>query len=309
MGEIVRPLLDDNQIVSFLSVLDFETYFSNPQNLARVFQDVQDVSIAMAQTITLIREANKDLAAMVTHNTLDSESYRATPYITDAARQQLREEIRQQLISNIRPSNDENINFGNGGMLPTSGIVRKNREAFVIIGLPASGKSGVAAKISDYYQAVLIDSDFAKRKIPEFCKTNGATLVHKESKLIKDDILKAAIIKGLNFVLPIIGNDYNEVLNTIKSLRKHKYSVKFILVELDRIEATRRALSRFIQTQRYIPLSRILDEYSNDPSLVFYKLMYNQPELSMALIDTNVPYGEKPKIVVKRNFDELKKIL
>lgn len=309
MGEIVRPLLDDNQIVSFLSALDFETYFSNPQNLARVFQGVQDVSIAMATTITLIREANKDLAEMVTHNTLDSELYRATPFKPDAEREKLREEIRQQLISNIRLSNDEEMNYGSGGMLPTSGIVRKNREAVVIIGLPASGKSGIAAKISDYYQAVLIDSDFAKRKIPEFCRKNGATLVHKESKLIKDDILKAAIINGLNFVLPIIGNDYNEVLTTIKSLGRHKYSVKFILVELDRIEATRRALSRFIQTQRYIPLSRILDEYSNDPSLVFYKLMYNQPKLSMALIDTNVPYGKKPKIVVKRNFDELQKII
>lgn len=194
-------------------------------------------------------------------------------------------------------------------MLPLSGVVRDDREAFIIIGLPASGKSGIASKVSDYYRAVLIDSDFAKRKIPEFCKKNGAALVHKESKVIKDEIMHAAIYMGLNFVLPIIGSDYNEVLNTINNLRRHKYKVSLILVELDRVKATRRAFSRFIQTQRYIPLSKILDEYSNSPSLVFYKILVNKPDLPMVLIDTDVPFGNTPKITVKHKFNEIHKII
>jgi len=309
MSEIARPLFEEEQISSFLSAIDFVNYFSDKDNLERVFGNVLDVNIAFAQSVTLIKDANNDLLDVVTNNTLDSKNHRATPYKTDEEREGLRNNIINELTSTIRPEDDEKICYGKGGMLPSSGVVSAKREAFIIIGLPASGKSGIASKVSDYFDAVLIDSDFAKRKIPEFCKKNGATLVHKESKMIKDEIMHAAIYKGLNFVLPIIGSDYEEVLNTINGLRRHRYKVSVILVELDRVKATRRAFSRFIKTKRYIPLSKILDEYSNGPSLVFYKILTQKPNLPMALIDTDVPFGNKPKIVVEQKFREIRKII
>lgn len=309
MSEIARPLLEEEQVSSFLSAIDFTNYFSDENNLRRVFNNVTDVNIAFAQAVTMIKDANQDMLDVVEHNTLDSKKHRASPYKTDESREQLRKNIIEELISKVHPKKDDEICYGNGGMLPSSGSVLANREAFIIIGLPASGKSGIATKVSEYYHAVLIDSDFAKRKIPEFCKTNGATLVHKESKVIKDEIMQAAIYRGLNFVLPIIGSDYDEVLNTINGLRKRHYKVKVVLVELDRVEATRRAFSRFIDSKRYIPLSKILDEYSNSPSLVFYKLLVNKPELPMALIDTDVPMGSKPNIIIGHKFKEIHNII
>ena len=50
--------------------------------------------------------------------------------------------------------------------------------------LPASGKSTIANSIADLYGAYIIDSDFAKRKIPEFGHEFGASIVHEESSII-----------------------------------------------------------------------------------------------------------------------------
>ena len=309
MSELARPLLEEEQIVAFLSAIEFHEYFSNNDNLTRVFGNGANIDVAFAQSITMIKDANNDLIDVVKNNTLDSSIHRASPYKTNEEREQLRREIVDQLFQNVRPVNDDDIRYGTGGMLPSAGCVRKNREAFIIIGLPASGKSGIAAKVSDYYRAILIDSDFAKRKIPEYIKKNGAALVHNESKMIKDEIMCASIGMGLNFVLPIIGDDYNGVLGIIKSLKRHRYKVSIILVELDRVKATQRAFNRFKATGRYIPLSKILDEYSNNPSLTFYKLLVNQPDLPMALINSDVSFTEKPKIVSQYNFTEIHKIV
>ncbi len=309
MSEISRPLLTDEQISSFLSAIEFRDYFSNSENRKRVFKNDKDLNVITAKSITLIKEANFDLADVAEYNTFDYDKYRSSPYKSDKDRELLRKDIIQQLISQKRPEDDEDVCYGNGGMLPSSGTVDKKRRSIIIIGLPASGKSGIAAKVSDFYNAVLIDSDFAKRAIPEFCKSNGAALVHKESKEIKDEIMGAAIEQGLNFVLPIIGSEYDDVLKIIKNLKIRRYSVNIILVELDRVKATQRAFNRFIQTNRYIPLSKILDEYSNNPSLVFYKLLANKKDLPMALIDTDVTYGEVPKIVLQRNFKQIHNIL
>lgn len=75
MSEIARPLLEEEQISSFLSAIDFESYFSDKNNLKRVFNNVTDVGIAFAQSITLIKDANNDLLDVVENNTLDSKKH------------------------------------------------------------------------------------------------------------------------------------------------------------------------------------------------------------------------------------------
>ena len=311
MKDIARPLINDEQIVSFLEAIDFRNYFSIQENIDIAFHGMNDIDAMLAKAITLIKQANNDLLDVVDNNSLESDKHRSHPYKTDESREKLRNTIFEELINHKRVGNDEEICLGTGGMLPSSGKAKMERQAIIIIGLPASGKSRIAAKVSDYYDAVLIDSDFAKRKIPEFFKTNGATLVHKESKIIIDEILKAAISNGVNLVLPIIGSEFDGVKGTINSLKRHKYSVRLILVELDRVKATQRALRRFIQTNRYVPLSMILDDYANNPSLVFYKLLSNSTfnNLPMALIDTDVPFGTRPNMVIQRKFSDIHKII
>lgn len=309
MGEIARPLLTDDQISSFLEAIDFKTFFSDKRNRHNVFPGRMDIGVVLGESVTLIKDANKDLLDVIENNTYDSDKNRSVPYKTDEAREELRGQILDELVTKKRPRNDEKICLGTGGMLPHSGYIVDDRKAFIIIGLPASGKSGIAAKISDYFNALLIDSDFAKRKFPEYCKTNVATLVHKESKFINNEILNAAISLGLNLVLPVIGNDLEGVKAQIESLKTHRYKVTLILVELNRIKATQRAFIRFIKSKRYVPLSKVLDEYANDPSIVFYKLLRQNRNIPAALIDTDVPMENKPNIVLQQKFEEIHMII
>ena len=316
MNDLSRPLFKNEQIESFLYAIDFNTYFSNDDNVRHCFPSNpnitgKEIDWITAYAISHIKSANEDLGKVIDENTLESKNYRSEPYVEEDKREKLREQIKDELIHLERLDNDDNISLKNGGMLPKGGEALIERKAIIVIGLPASGKSTIAAKISDYYKAVLIDSDFAKRKIPEYYKTNGATLVHKESKQITDSIIIEMIQYGVNIVLPIIGIDYEDVASMIKRLKRHHYSVKVILVELDRVKATQRALGRFLATNRYVPLTMILDVYSNNPSLTFYRLLSNKSfnNIPFALIDTDVPLGQRQKIKVNRNFIQIHKII
>ena len=311
MSDISRPLNTDEQIRQFLDVIDFKTYFSDARNREYAFRGMDNIDAMMGKAITLIKEANDGMAKVLKFNTLVSPKNRSLPYKTNKCREKLRNLIIKELKTKVRPDDDEDICLGCGGMLPTSGEPKLDRKAFILIGLPAAGKSGVAAKLSDYYSAVLIDSDFVKRKIPEYHKSNGASLVHEESKYINDKIKIDAIREGVNIVLPVIGADYEHVAEAIDNLREGDYQVSVVLVELERVKSTQRAFSRFMHTNRYVPLSMILDGYSNNPSLTFYRLLSNDrlKDIPMVLIDSDVPIGERQKISIERNFPDIHKII
>ena len=68
-------------------------------------------------------------------------------------------------------------------LLPNTAL-KKDKQAFYVIGLPASGKSEVAGLLSDNYGAIILDSDYAKRKFPEYQAECGATIVHEESSMV-----------------------------------------------------------------------------------------------------------------------------
>ena len=89
-------------------------------------------------------------------------------------------------ILNILNIDDDKIKLGVGGCLPLpDGHLNNDKQFYIVIGLPASGKSSISAKIADATGSAVLDSDFAKRKLPEFReKDNGASLVHKESQVI-----------------------------------------------------------------------------------------------------------------------------
>jgi len=194
--------------------------------------------------------------------------------------------------------------------------VQNDSQAYIIIGLPASGKSGIAKDIADMCGAVILDSDFAKRKLPEFKATPaGASLVHDESDLIifgtydRDD--KPAAFESLfdlclkaaaNIVIPKIGYDSNKLLSFSKSLKEnYNYDVHLILVSLDRRQATIRALNRFQRTKRYVPLSLIFDGYGNDPILTYYRLKTSRAKSrifrSLGKLSTDVPKGSRPVLI------------
>jgi Zeta toxin len=234
-----------------------------------------------------------------------SKSYRVLDYRKESQRLNLQKQIVLELLTEKRLPSDNDITLGKGGAFPNTAL-RTNQDAYIVIGLPASGKSGISGEIADAFGCLILDSDYVKRKLPEFSKLPfGATLVHEESDYVIfgenkpkkfGSLFDKCIETNANIVVPKIGANYESVLALIELLEKNNYKPHLTLVELDRIKSTQRALHRFKTTGRYVPLSLIFDTYNNSPSVTFYKLItYNSNKLaSFGVISTDVPEGMKP---------------
>jgi hypothetical protein len=238
--------------------------------------------------------------------TLKGKAYRNLYHRKDDERILLKKKIVGELLTKKRLDNDERIAIGKGGALPQSGNFKQDANAYIITGLPASGKSGIANKVAEQTGSIILDSDYAKRKLPEFkCLPFGATLVHEESDEI---IFGKSLTSGyksvfetisefnVNIVVPKIGHNYNSLETLIETLKKEKYNVHLTLVELDRKKATRRALERFIKTNRYVPLGVIFDSYSNNPTVTYYRIVTEKKNdlSSFGVLSTDVDWKEAP---------------
>lgn len=258
------------------------------------------------QQITAAAMLNKGVDGK---DTLNNKGFRLPFYAGDRERRKLRETIYKELIQKIRPKQDDDITMGKGGALPRT-EVRNEREAFYVIGLPASGKSEISNLISDKFGAIILDSDFAKRKFPEYGAKYGASVVHAESSVVtfggkeefaaEPSVLQYAVENECNIVVPQIGNDKTAVLQYAKGLRDVGYTVHLVLVRLDREKATQRALFRYRDTKRYVPLQLIFDVYGNDPTIVFYDLVLLDEESvfsSYTMLSSDVPKGTHKKLL------------
>lgn len=154
-------------------------------NSGRILNEIPYIErflVNALQLKTKIHESAKRIVSaemqqtnIIGKSTLTSNAYRMGKYSTDESRVDLRSEIYEELIFHRRPENDEEIRMGFGGALPRTDL-KQEKQAFYIIGLPASGKSGIAALLSDNYGAIILDSDFAKRKFPEYEMDFGASV-------------------------------------------------------------------------------------------------------------------------------------
>jgi len=242
------------------------------------------------------------------HETINSKAYRNYFVREDVDRDKLRTQIVEELLVNKRLKSDDEIVLGKGGSAPKNDL-QQNSQAYIIIGLPASGKSTIANDISDKYGCFILDSDYAKRKIPEFHNLQfGASLVHEESadiifgeekKTGYKSVLEHISEYNVNCVIPKIGSEINSILNLNKILKVYGYESHLILVELDRVKSTQRALDRFLVTKRYVPLGLIFDDYSNNPSLTYYKLKSKHSDKfkSFGILSSDVPRNSNPSII------------
>lgn len=240
--------------------------------------------------------------------TIQSTSFRDRRYKDDIKRWEMRKDILRELYSLKRLEDDEDIVAGKGGALPFADI-KNNKQAIIITGLPASGKSTVAAKMAERYGAVIVDSDYAKRKMPEFKKhLYGATVVHEESsqltfgfKIDNPDNVKSlyemCLAKGQNIIIPKIGQSPGSIFKLAQTLKNENgYAVHLILVTLPKREATIRAIYRYNKTKRYVPLGLIFDGYGNDPTLCYWYLRCKFADhfQSFGCLSNDVPQGKDP---------------
>ncbi len=223
--------------------------------------------------------------------TLNSDVMRTAKYRAEEIRWDLRERIIDELFRSKKLADDDGIRLGKGGALPAS-KVRQGKEAFILIGLPAAGKSTIASRISKSHGAVVLDSDYAKRKLPEYNNHSyGASLVHEESSNITfgfgsknprklKSLYELCVEKKYNIIIPRIGQTPQSIIDLANVLKnKNGYKVHLVLVSLSKRDATIRAAVRYHKSKRYVPLGLIFDGYGNDPSLCYYFLRSKRTDL------------------------------
>lgn len=296
-----RPLSDNSHAESFLT------------NVLHLDDELDRK--AFNKYVMQISAAEMQLSRIVGESTLTHRNHRLAGYVEDSSRRNLRRDILQELSSYRRLLNDDEICLGKGGSMPI-GTVQSNRQAFLIIGLPASGKSEISNFISDKYGAMILDSDYAKRKFPEYESDFGASILHAESKLVifggngeyarERSLLEFAAGNGYNIVVPKIGDSKKKIETLANGLRKNRYEIHLILVRLDRDEAVRRAFSRYIKTGRYVSLPTVFDVYSNDPTITFYDIQNDNKHFkSFTMISSDVKIGEPKELLISSEYSPI----
>lgn len=257
-----------------------------------------------SKVVAQIQGAEIALEKFESHPSGVFEDYRNPEYLTEESRLELRNQILAELISFECLENDDNIILGKGGAKPTE--TQSNAFAYIVSGAPASGKSTVSDRLARENGAYILDSDYAKRKFPEFDSFfGGASLVHEESDSIifspTDSLFEYCIYSKHNVVIPMVGKTFSSVEKICTRLIESEYKIHIINVALDRYECVSRAYKRYESTGRYVPLSYVFDEVGNEPERTYFllKRAYEHDEnfLSFSQVSTDVKRGELPRIL------------
>lgn len=290
-----RPLLDTKNVSIFMkNILDVDP-----------IKNKRDANLCIK-----IRDTEQLLKIYYGSSTDKTPDCRHPRYIDNDSREKLQQKIIVELFTKKRLRKDDDVRLGKDGLLP-SGIPRNENKFFLITGLPASGKSEIANKIADQTGAIIVDSDIAKRKFPEFKANYGAALVHDEAALITNgqledpryvglNILSLAITQNMNIVMPKTCYSKNKTEQILNYISETGYECYIVHIELDREKATRRAFDRFKNTGRYVPLALIYDGYTNDPTLTYHAVKNLKPIRGHMHISTDVERGHPP-ILIENN--------
>ena len=168
--------------------------------------------------------------------------------------------------------------------------VARDREATIILGPPAAGKSTIANDIAIARKAAIIDSDEIKKSIPGFDRGVGAKAVHEESSTLGKILTARMLDSGTNVIIPKVGDSVASILKQVDLLKESGYSVRIVNMAVSPDNAYRRMIGRFASTGRIIPPS-YLDYVGAKPSAVYQELKARGVANGYAEIDNNGAFG------------------
>ena len=148
------------------------------------------------------------------------------------------------------------------------GSLRRERKAVIVLGPPAAGKSTIANPIARKMGAAIVDSDEAKKILPEYRGGIGANAVHEESSFLADLLFKDLMEDGDNLVIPKVGGKLDSIERTIAKLREKGYEVDVVDMKVGAEEALRRMIGRFISKGRLIN-PEYVREVGNNPGKTY----------------------------------------
>ena len=202
------------------------------------------------------------------------DTFGTTDQINTPARQKLRREIADKL-------------YGDGA-------AKKEGKVWLVLGVPASGKSTFSDPLVEREGALLIDSDEAKKMLPEFSNGLLAGAVHEESAKIAEDIFVRALANHDNMVLPLVGKTMSNLQEKIDGLKEAGYEVNLIYVDLPVEKAIERTKARFRHTGRLVPPD-YLRKVGLKPRENYDKLKVTEGVDSYEAWDSDVARGSTPR--------------
>jgi len=176
--------------------------------------------------------------------------------------------------------------------------------AVFMMGGPASGKSSMVRALGvDKSQFVIADADAVKERIPEYrvgVKNNykgSAAMVHEESSMLVKRARAKAIEQRKNLIIDGTGKDPGSYLKSLDKLEEQGYKVKLYMADIDAKVAIGRAKKRAERTGRYVPLNVLSGAFPTIPNS-FATVAEKVDEY--AVFNTNVPFGQPPKMIVQK---------
>lgn len=184
------------------------------------------------------------------------------------------------------------------------GSVAKERQAFIVIGPPAAGKSTFSERIATHERAAIVDPDDAKAVLPEYQGGIGANAVHEESAVLSNRVLADQAGQGYNLVIPKVGHSPNGIGLLADKLRTQGYDVHLINVNVTPEEAFRRMTSRFLNTGRLISPD-YFRSIGDKPTGTYNTLRSTEAIASHAEVNANGPRDNQPVTGTGRALEAL----
>ena len=173
-------------------------------------------------------------------------------------------------------------------------ILSVDKKATFLIGLPASGKSYFAEQLAKKTKSAIIDSDDAKKMMPEFKGGLGANATAPMSSKYAASVMDNITNLGANIIIPSVGGSskYGSMEKKISMLKSKGYSVDVILIDTDFNHALVRMMNRFVDTGRLIATDYFLD-VENTPRDTYNRLKDSGLIDNYAFLNNNFAKGEQ----------------
>ena len=176
--------------------------------------------------------------------------YGNTADIDTPERDQLRQEVLAWFLT-LGSARTESISENGKHHYVYDGPLKREYKMELVLGLPASGKSTmIVDPDSEEMGAFVLDPDVIKAELPEYKESHGAgaDAIHFEGMKVFNNALDAFLtgdLQGVNVILPIVGTDLDELLNTyIRPFEAAGYHVKVKFREAKTNEAAARVVMR-----------------------------------------------------------------
>jgi len=178
-----------------------------------------------------------------------------------------------------------------------TGKPNAEKKIVFVMGKPGSGKSVIEAiPLVKKLKAILVDVDEAKKLFPEYDDGKGAGVVHEESGKTILKFLERVMTKGQNVVFPVVGKDFDALLNKITGFKEMGYKVYLHNIDIPGDESYRRAFVRYLNTGRLIPHEYLLS-IGDNPNIVYNQIKKIGVLDGYKKTDNFVKRGEKPILI------------